>query len=56
MGIECLNLEIFVKEAGALAWWTVDVEMASFVTKEELKMVYTSVLKSLDKFLLGGIL
>mgnify|MGYP000855878139 CR=1 FL=1 len=56
MGIECLNLEIFVKEAGALAWWTVDVEIASFVTKEELKMVYTSVLKSLDKFLLGGIL
>lgn len=56
MGIECLNSEIFVEEAGALAWWSYEVEMASLVTRDELKMVYKSVLESLDKFLLGGIL
>ncbi len=56
MGIECLNIEIFVKDSGALAWWSYEVEIASLVTKDELKLVYTSVLESLDKYLLGGIL
>jgi len=56
MGIKCLNLDIPVNESGDLALWTIEVEMASQITKEELKMVYTSVLQSIDKYLLGGIL